>query len=175
MILGIVTMPFLMVNLDDPADCLRAWEQLGDRLERPAPGRRGRRCGPRGGCRPLATGRRQRGAEASRRELAGDPRDLPLMQKLRLIRPRRIWEYLHLVATQVHEPRSLPELDESLGLTRNKMRSVKAIMGKLERRWGLEFLVPAPDGSVDPAGNPRYVMPQPLRNKIVRLSQTPQV
>jgi hypothetical protein len=93
------------------------------------------------------------------------------MQKLRRIRPRGIWQHLHLVATQVQQPLSLPEIDEQLGLAKNKMRSLKAIMGKLERRWGLEFLVPDPDGGVDAAGNPRYVMPQQLRNKIVKLSE----
>jgi len=70
----------------------------------------------------------------------------------------------------VEQPLSLPELDQFLELPKNKMRSLKAILGKLERRWGLEFLVPDPEGSVDAAGNPRYVMPGDLRRMIRKLS-----
>lgn len=86
------------------------------------------------------------------------------------MRRRGIWQYLQQIATQVQQPLSLPELDETLGLSKNKMRSVKAILGKLERRWGLELLIPDPEGSVDAAGNPRYILPPRLRRKIIELN-----
>jgi len=61
---------------------------------------------------------------------------------------------------------SLPELDRQLGFQTNKMRSLKAIMAKLEHRYDLQFLVPDPEGGQDENGNPRYVMPQRMRNQI---------
>lgn len=163
-------MPYLMVNLDDPADCRRGLEQLRGLAGPNRGGPRGR-CGPP----PRQEGRVEGGAERHRRSETGGPaggdlHDLPVMQKLRRIRQRGIWEHLQRVAAEVHQPLSLPEIDAALGLATNKMRSLKAIMGKLERRWGLEFLVPDPHGSVDASGNPRYVMPQELRKKIVKLS-----
>lgn len=167
-------MPYLMVNLDDPADCRRAWEQLAEFIH-PGPRGPGRRCGPP----PQRTGSRHRGRGEPHRPPppppppppGGELAELPLGQKLQRIRQRGIWPYLQRVATQVDTPLSLPELDEQLGLAKNKMRSLKAILGKLERRWGLEFLVPDPQGSVDAAGNPRYIMPPGLRKRVIRLSE----
>ncbi|MEZ6066148.1 MAG: hypothetical protein R3B90_10665 [Planctomycetaceae bacterium] len=166
-------MPFLMVNLDDPRDCRRGLQQLREMTERHGPRREGRDGPTRCGEEPL------RGRRHHRRENFGggppageaDLHALPEVQKLMRIRQRGIWKHLQRVATQVKEPLSLPEMDQVLGLSRNKMRSLKAIMGKLERRWGLVFLVPDPNGSVDVSGNPRYVMPAELRARIVRLSE----
>jgi len=62
------------------------------------------------------------------------------------------------------------EWDVALGLPPNKMRSLKAIMAKLEHRFAVRFLVPAGDGGHDEAGNPRYAMPPRLRAAIVRLA-----
>jgi len=53
---------------------------------------------------------------------------------------------------------SLPELDRHLGFAPNKMRSLKAIMAKLENRFGLRFLVADPEGGLDENGNPRAVL-----------------
>ncbi len=165
-------MPYLMVNLDDPADCRRAWNQLGDWLERrPHLRGRGRRCGPHHGPDQREPRRSHDRSDAPRAPGHPPREELSLTQKLQHIRQRRVWEYLHRIATQVQEPLSLPELDQVLGLTRNKMRSVKAIMGKLEHRWGVELLVPDPEGSIDAVGNPRYVMPPRLRKKIALLSE----
>jgi len=61
---------------------------------------------------------------------------------------------------------SLPELDRHLGFAPNKMRSLKAIMAKLENRFGLRFLVADPEGGLDENGNPRYTMPPRMRNQI---------
>ena len=65
---------------------------------------------------------------------------------------------------------SLPELDEQLGFQPNKMRSLKAIMAKLEHRFDIQFLTPDPDGGVDKNNNPRYVMPQRIKTQILRQS-----
>jgi len=147
-------MPFLMVNLDDPADCRRAMQQLRGRIQGgQAPGRN--RCG---------TGP-QWAAGA-----AGGPSQLPLGQKLRRIRHRGLWPHLVKIARSSDEARSLLEWDEALGLPPNKMRSLKAIMAKLEHRFGIRFLLPAADGSVDAAGNPRYAMTPRVRQVILRIA-----
>ncbi|MFM7519901.1 MAG: hypothetical protein ACKO9B_05450 [Planctomycetota bacterium] len=99
-----------------------------------------------------------------------DPRDLPLGQKLRLIRRRGMWTHLLAIARLSETPRSLTEWDEAIGLQPNKMRSLKAIMAKLEKRLGLSLLVPAPGADPDAAGNPRYVMPPRVRKKILELA-----
>jgi hypothetical protein len=65
------------------------------------------------------------------------------------------------------------EWDEALGLPANKMRSLKAIMAKLEHRFAIRFLQPAPDAGVDAAGNPRYVMVPRVRQVIRRLATQP--
>lgn len=145
-------MPFLMVNLDDPADCRRAMQQL-----------RGRVVGAQritGPCRGGAVG--MGGTRAAGR--------LPLGQQLRRIRHRGLWPHLVRIARASAEPRSLMEWDEALGLPANKMRSLKAIMAKLENRFGLRFLQPATDGSVDAVGNPRYEMVPRVRRVVLRLA-----
>jgi len=138
--------PFLMVNLDDPADCRRAIQQLRQR-QAAVPG-----CGERGRGRPDA-----------------GVATLPLGQKLRRIRQRGVWRHLLQIARLDEQPRSLNEWDEAIGLQPNKMRSLKAIMAKLEHRFGLRFLTPAADAGVDAAGNPRYIMPPRVRSVILRI------
>lgn len=96
--------------------------------------------------------------------------NLPLPDKLRRIAQRGVFAHLMRIAAEVDRPMSLPELDRTLGFNANKMRSLKAIMAKLERRWGLEFLIPSPAGEVDDQGNPRYVMPPKLRKQILKIA-----
>lgn len=144
-------MPFLMVNLADPADCRRGIQELKRcvaAMRHPFGGRPGQQaCGNGGG-------------------VAG----LPLGQKLRRIRQRGIWQHLATMARLPDQPRSLTEWDVALGLATNKMRSLKAIMAKLEHRFALRFLVPAAAGGDDAAGNPRYGMPPRVRGAILRLA-----
>lgn len=142
-------MAFLMVNLDDPGDCRRAIQELKRRgaAHRPAGGNpRGRDCGP------------------------GPVAALPLGQKLRRIRQRGIWRHLVRMAALPDQPRSLMEWDAALELPANKMRSLKAIMAKLEHRFAVRFLVPAATGGDDAVGNPRYGMPPRVRGAILRLA-----
>ena len=145
-------MPFLMVNLDDPADCRRAMQQL-----------RGRVVGAQRMTGPCRGGPGVGVARAAGR--------LPLGQQLRRIRHRGLWPHLVRIARASAEPRSLMEWDEALGLPANKMRSLKAIMAKLEHRFGLRFLAASADTGVDAAGNPRYVMPPRVRTVILRIAE----
>jgi hypothetical protein len=93
----------------------------------------------------------------------------PLKQKLMRVRQRGVWKFLVGIARLDDTPRSLQEIDEALGLQRNKMRSTKAIFAKLENRLDLRFLKPAEDAGEDESGNPRYVMPPRIRRKILEL------
>jgi hypothetical protein len=199
-------MTYLMVNLNDAADCRQAIDQLRDRLQHecgPGGKRRGRRGEHAGPPRPHESAdgpeleRRPRrpppprpteapveGGEFApeagppprrrpgRGEFAGDEplHDLPLPKKLQRIAQRGVFRHLHRIASEVSTPMSLPELDRQLGFQPNKMRSLKAIMAKLEHRFDLQFLVPDPEGSVDENSNPRYVMPQRIRNQILRVA-----
>jgi hypothetical protein len=147
-------MPYLMVNLDDPADCRRALQQL----------RRRAHAGP--GCQPPGRGQ----AAGHGRPDAGVA-GLPLGQKLRRIRQRGVWRHLLQIARLDEQPRSLNEWDEAIGLQPNKMRSLKAIMAKLEHRFGLRFLAASADTGVDAAGNPRYAMPPRVRTVILRIAE----
>lgn len=145
-------MPFLMVNLDDPADCRRAIQEL----RRLVPGRRAVASQP-AGLRTCRSG-------------PGGVESLPLGQKLRRIRQRGMWRHLVSMAELPDQPRSLAEWDSALNLPPNKMRSLKAIMAKLENRFAIRFLVAADDASQDQAGNPRYAIPPRLRAAILRLA-----
>jgi hypothetical protein len=144
-------MPFLMVNLEDPADCRRAMQMLRGRGQAAGAQRGGGRCG--------GVAERPAGVAA-----------LPLGQKLRRIRHRGLWPHLVQIAKATDEPRSLMEWDEAIGLPANKMRSLKAIMAKLENRFGLRFLHLAADGGVDASGNPRYAMQPRIRQVILRIA-----
>jgi len=158
-------MPFLMVNLDDPGDCRRAIRQLRGCVQAEVGGRGGRQAG---GQRGHSQGLQGRGSPGPR------VAELPLGQKLRRIRQRGIWTHLVEVARSGDQPRSLMEWDEALGLPPNKMRSLKAIMAKLENRFGLRFLEPVEDAGADAAGNPRYSMPARVRQVILRIAaETP--
>jgi hypothetical protein len=195
-------MTFLMVNLNDPADCRQAMLQLREHLHHPCgqggkrhrgdkpadprdpaahgpdPDRRPRRPPPPRPNDPPRPGdelepevgppRRRRRAPG---EFAHDEplHDLPLPKKLQRIAQRGVFRHLHRIATEVNTPMSLPELDRHLGFQPNKMRSLKAIMAKLEHRFDLQFLVPDPEGGVDENSNPRYVMPPRIRNQILRI------
>lgn len=141
-------MPYLLVNLEDPADCRRAIQEL----KRCVPARWSAGFGPAGG---------GKFAQVA---------SLPLGQKLRRIRQRGIWQHLVRMAELPDQPRSLTEWDGALGLSPNKMRSLKAIMAKLENRFAIRFLVAAADAGNDAAGNPRYAMPPRLRAAIVRVA-----
>jgi hypothetical protein len=189
-------MTYLMVNLNDPGDCRQALEQIRETLRHgcgPGGKRRGRRGEHAGPPRPdefpselphEPPHEPRRGPEgegpARRRPPRHDddspePRaphlhDLPLPKKLDRISQRGVFRHLQRIATEVHTPMSLPELDRQLGFQPNKMRSLKAIMAKLEHRFGLQFLVPDPEGGVDENSNPRYVMPQRMRNQILRVA-----
>ena len=171
-------MPYLLVNLDDPADCRRAFAQLAS-MAGP-----GRGCGPRGRRGPAGPpgpggwmgmgmpGWPPPGGPAGP---ACNPRDLPLGQKLRRIRQRGVWRHLLAIARQSEQPRSLQEWDAAIGLPPNKMRSLKAIMAKLENRFGLRFLEPVEDAGADASGNPRYAMPARVRQVILRIAaETPE-
>jgi hypothetical protein len=50
------------------------------------------------------------------------------------------------------------------------MRSLKAIMAKLENRFGLQFLDVNLEAGQDEAGNPRYSMPHRIRKQILRIA-----
>ena len=82
---------------------------------------------------------------------------------------RGVWRFLVGIARLDETPRSLQEIDEALGLPRNKMRSTKAIFAKLENRLDIRFLKPAEDTENDESGNPRYIMPPRIRRKILEL------
>ena len=71
---------------------------------------------------------------------------------------------------RLYAKKALTEWDVALGLATNKMRSLKAIMAKLEHRFDIRFLVPAVDAGQDQAGNPRYAIPPRLRSAILRLA-----
>ena len=83
-----------------------------------------------------------------------------------------MWKHLVKIAQGADEPLSLPELDSLLDLPKNKMRSLKAIMAKLENRFDLQFLKVEADAGVDAAGNPRYVMLANVRRQILRIAET---
>ena len=74
------------------------------------------------------------------------------------------------IANQGDVAKSLAELDKQLDFQPNKMRSLKAIMAKLENRFGLRFLEVDPDAGSDEAGNPRYSMPARVRKQILQLA-----
>ena len=147
-----------MVNLEDVKDCERAIEILKRQL--------GRDCGTAG----MGRRRRGRGRDADQSN-EPDVASLPLPQKLKRIQSRGMWKHLVKIAASTDKPLSLPELDELLGLPKNKMRSLKAIMAKLENRFDLQFLKVDPDAGEDTAGNPRYFMLPNIKRQVLRISE----
>ena len=97
-------------------------------------------------------------------------RALPLRAKLERMSERGVWRHLVSIAKQGETAKSLAELDKLLELQPNKMRSLKAIMAKLENRFDLRFLEVDIDAGNDEAGNPRYSMPPRVRNQIMRIA-----
>ena len=146
-------MPYLMIDLDDAADCRRGMQQLRQVVGGPGRG-------------PGAQGRRQGGG--GRCDGPGAAKDkAPLRKKLEPIKQRGVWRFVSGIAGLDDTPRSLAEFDQALGLKPNKMRSMKAIFAKLENRLDVRFLVPAEDAGEDGAGTARDRMPPRVR-KVVR-------
>ncbi len=186
-------MPYLMVNLEDPADCRKAMQHLRAILNPEGacgPGGRhdgGPGRGPgrgSGGGRGLGAGfgpgHRRPGPSADQSveqgpneavadDKAAEIRALPLRAKLERMSQRGVWRHLVGIAKQGDVAKSLAELDKQLDLQPNKMRSLKAIMAKLENRFGLRFLEVDIDAGNDEAGNPRYSMPPRVRKQILRI------
>lgn len=163
-----------MVNLDDVQDCRKAMRMLERRIHRAENGE-GQDCDENRASRP--PGRRAKhggphqpgsGGGSGRKEHVAD---LPLPQKLRRLQSRGMWKHLLRIARDVDAPRSLPELDEELDLPKNKMRSLKAIMAKLENRFDLQFLRVDHEAGEDASGNPRYVMLPRIRKQILRIDE----
>ena len=90
----------------------------------------------------------------------------PLSQAMAEMKSKKIWRFLHLTASLDVVEYSLPELGTHLGLSSNKVCSLKAILAKPEQRLGVQFFEQAPSGSVDAVGNPRYRMPDAIRQAI---------
>ena len=152
-----------MVDLEDKNDCQKAIEILNRRINRQCRGKTGRKEGKQ-------RSDVEKGDRASRRG-GEDVARLPLPQKLKRVQSRGMWKHLLKIAETAQQPRSLPELDELLGLPKNKMRSLKAIMAKLENRFDLQFLKVDHDAGEDEAGNPRYIMVPRVRRQILRLAK----
>jgi hypothetical protein len=158
-------MPFLMVNLDDVNDCRKAIKHLRSVIQAPEE------------CPQADEDRSRRNRHRARNAAVTDPEQpqsedvasLPLPMKLRRIKQRHLWKHLVRIANAAEDPQSLPELDLLLDLPKNKMRSLKAIMAKLENRFDLKFLRVAPDAGVDAAGNPRYEMLPNVRRQILKI------
>lgn len=152
-------MTFLMVDLNDTTDCQRAVQQLRRHLQdtNPEHGSAGRNVNQ--GCGPRGRGKRNQSDGKT-----------PLRQKLARVRQRGVWRFMVQIAELDNQARSLPELDEALGLPRNKMRSTKAIFAKLENRLDVRFLRVDEDAGEDASGNPRYMMPPRIRKLILSLS-----
>ncbi len=176
-------MPFLMVNLDDAADCRRAMRHLNGVLG--GPGGSGSNCDkphrPGGkhrvesqmGVESFGGWRKKEAVEGGLgpdAEKLAMIRELPLPAKLERLKQRGLWKHLVAIAKQGEVARSLAEFDKELALPQNKMRSLKAIMAKLENRFGLQFLDVNLEAGQDEAGNPRYSMPHRIRKQILRIS-----
>ena len=149
-------MPQLTVNLEDAKDCEQAIEILQRQIGHE--------------CRPAHRGRGRGRGPRRRSDSEQDVATLPLPQKLKRIQSRGMWKHLVKIAASAEQPLSLPELDELLELPKNKMRSLKAIMAKLENRFDLQFLKVDADAGEDSVGNPRYIMLPNIRRQVLRLS-----
>lgn len=159
-------MPHLMVDLEDTSDCRKAIAILSRRVDRDCDNDKPR--GGRGKRNQMENPNRDAPRGADNQE---DVASLPLPQKLKRIQNRRMWTHLLKIAQSAEQPLSLSELDELLDLPKNKMRSLKAIMAKLENRFDLQFLRVDADAGDDSAGNPRYVMLPRVRRQILRLAE----
>ncbi len=90
----------------------------------------------------------------------------PLAQAMAEMKRKKIWRFLERVAGLSVPEYSLPELGGQVGMSSNKVCSLKAILAKPEQRLGVQFFEAAPSGSVDAAGNPRYRMPEVIKQAI---------
>jgi hypothetical protein len=131
-------MPELRVNLSDPAD-IKAGHDILTQLLNNAP----------------------QAAQAAPAVVQG-----PLAPAMTDMTQKKIWPHLVRVANLAVAEYSLPELGGHIGLSSNKMRSLKAILAKPEKRLGVQFFEPAPSGTVDAVGNPRYRMPDAIKEAI---------
>lgn len=89
-----------------------------------------------------------------------------LTQAMAEMKHKKIWRFLDQAANLNVPEYSLPELGGHIGMTSNKVCSLKAILAKPEQRLGVQFFEPAPSGQTDAAGNPRYRMPDAIRQAI---------
>jgi hypothetical protein len=90
----------------------------------------------------------------------------PLAEAMAEMKQKKIWLFLERAANLNVPEYSLPELGGHLGISSNKVCSLKAILAKPEQRLGLQFFETAPSGTQDAAGNPRYRMSEAIRKAI---------
>ena len=88
-----------------------------------------------------------------------------LAQAMTWMKRKKIWPFLHQVAELEVAEYSLPELAGHVGMSTNKVCSLKAILAKPEQRLNLQFFELAP--SADATGNSRYTMPPAIRQAIL--------
>jgi len=131
-------MPFLQVNLDDHTDIEAGIAIL---MARRLP------------------------ATITTQTSAADREEI-IAQAMKEMKAKKIWRFLLRVAGLEESEYSLPELGVLIGLSTNKVCSLKAILAKPEQRLGIQFFQLAPDAAVDGAGNPRYRMPATMRQAI---------
>jgi len=129
----------LQVNLSDPADVRAAIDILTRQVNHAAQNAQARRLG----------------APQQR-----------LMRAMVEMKSKKIWRFLDRVAKLNVPEYSLPELGGHIGLSSNKVCSLKAILAKPEQRLSIQFFELAPSGAVDTAGNPRYRMPDHIKQAI---------
>lgn len=91
-----------------------------------------------------------------------------LNNKVASLKAKGIWPFLANAARLDVDEFSLPELGAHLGMSSSKVCSLKAILRKPEKRLGIAFFEPAPSGSVDAAGNPRYRIVPEIKTAIVQ-------
>jgi hypothetical protein len=90
----------------------------------------------------------------------------PLAQAMAEMKLKKIWQFLVRVADLNVAEYSLPELGEHIGMSSNKVCSLKAILAKPEQRLGIRFFELSPTNNMDAVGNPRYRMPEPIKQAI---------
>ena len=90
----------------------------------------------------------------------------PLAQTMAEMKQKKIWRFLDRVASLNVPEYSLPELGGHVGMSSNKVCSLKAILAKPEQRLGIQFFEAALSGTVDASGNPRYRMPDAIKQAI---------
>jgi hypothetical protein len=89
-----------------------------------------------------------------------------LAQAMAEMKLKKIWPFLVRVADLNVAEYSLPELGGHIGMSSNKVCSLKAILAKPEQRLGIRFFELSPTGNADVVGNPRYRMPDAIKQAI---------